>query len=826
MELTEPLPFITLTDDDCFEISRDAAEYLRSLEGEVSIVAIAGLYRTGKSYLLNQLLGRTTEHTMFGVGGTVNAMTKGIWIWGQPVDGSTRKTIVFMDTEGLGSAQRSQTQDTRIFALALLLSSFFIYNSRGVIDANAIEDLSLVVNLTKYIHVSAASLDQPANSSALADFFPSFLWVVRDFTLQLEENGHAISSKEYLEKALKPQPGTSDDTVHKNQVRNLLSNFFPARDCITMVRPLNDEALLRELPKQPFESLREEFRTQLTMLKQRVFSDLQPKKLMAKPLNGAMLVTLAQNYVDAFNSGAAPVISSAWDRVVQAQSEELLDAAKRTFETKFPLKWTSVLTEAALLDQFRAAQAAAVESLHATAVAPDTVPINLPLLHDYVATKLRAAWDLNDKLAKQHLITVLQELYAPITAQAWQPLDKDATFDQVVDALRKKLDGFDTLLKRFITSYLERTGGMPLQHSMLCSFLAEKVAYATSRPHWLSIAGPLDDSGAGQRIVWDLFLNLVGVMMLLPGHHFVQNSIGGFKRVDASAGNACASCFFGWSTLVDPDVLLQVMDGVVNWGTLVTVLFRQQDSAMQVLSVAVGRVITLRGSAQEMLQQQKDTFERALQAITDRLQEEKLALRADIDHKDGEIKRTLMQIDRIGALHTEVLDRLNDELKVAKEELKAADALVDAVRREQDSVAQDTAKQRLENERRQHAKEQELLHGHHQLLQKVVDLERALGDQQSEHLTAVFKMEQTCQAHVRRVVEDCDDAAAELKAHTIHDIRQLKTKQEGELRALTTELDDRQAVLTAMQERLEMQRRVNMSAASAKRSTKEDCVVS
>ncbi|RHY20056.1 hypothetical protein DYB25_003776 [Aphanomyces astaci] len=744
MDLNEPLPFITLTDDDCFAISPKASEYLRSLEGEVSIVAIAGLYRTGKSYLLNQLLGRTTEHTMFGVGGTVNAMTKGIWIWGQPVgDAHGKKTIVFMDTEGLGSAQRSQTQDTRIFALALLLSSFFIYNSRGVIDANAIDDLSLVVNLTKYIQVSA---NPSSSSSSLADFFPSFLWVVRDFTLQLEESGRAISSKEYLENALKPAQGTSDDTVHKNQVRNLLTNFFPARDCITMVRPLNDEALLRDLPKQPFESLRSEFRTQLAALKTRVFTELQPKTLMSKPLNGAMLVTLAQNYVDAFNSGAAPVISSAWDRVVQAQSEQLLDAAKRAFDASLPMPWTSVLTDDQLAEVFRAAETKAIDALHATAVAPDTVPLNLPLLHDWLEAKRRAAWESNDKLAKQHLIKELQELYAPITAQVWTPMDA-SSYDVVIDALRAKLDGFDHLLKRFIAEYLDRTHGLPSQHLMLCSFLAEKV-----------------------------------------------------------------------------------MDGVVNWGTLVTVLFRQQDSNMQKsISSSRQKVKAVEGrakAAQEMLQQQKDTFERALQGVTDRLAEDKLNLRADMDHKDGEIKRTLMQIDRIGALHTEVLDGLMDELKTAKEELKAADAMVDAARREQDTVAQDSAKQRLENERRQHAKEQALLEGHHQLLQNVVTLERALGDQQAEHMTAVFKMEQTCHATVRREIDACDQVAAELKAHTIADIRHLKTKQEGELRALTTELDDRQAVLSAMQERLEMQRRVGMTPAAKRGGGKDDCIVS
>jgi hypothetical protein len=35
--------------------------------------------------------------------------------------------LLILDTEGLGSTDRSATYDARIFAMALLLSSFFMY---------------------------------------------------------------------------------------------------------------------------------------------------------------------------------------------------------------------------------------------------------------------------------------------------------------------------------------------------------------------------------------------------------------------------------------------------------------------------------------------------------------------------------------------------------------------------------------------------------------------------------------------------------------------------------------------------------------------------
>ncbi len=69
------------------------------------------------------------------------------------VGGSDHLNVLFLDTEGLGSTIRGSTYDCRIFALSLLLSSYFVYNSLGVIDGDAISRLGLVVNLTKHIQV-------------------------------------------------------------------------------------------------------------------------------------------------------------------------------------------------------------------------------------------------------------------------------------------------------------------------------------------------------------------------------------------------------------------------------------------------------------------------------------------------------------------------------------------------------------------------------------------------------------------------------------------------------------------------------------------------
>ncbi len=88
----------------------------------------------------------------FKVSPTVNACTKGLWIWKKVIYSDQNQIpMIVIDTEGLGAYDEDENHDAKIFLLALLLSSLIIYNSVGTIDENALNNLSLVINLSKKI---------------------------------------------------------------------------------------------------------------------------------------------------------------------------------------------------------------------------------------------------------------------------------------------------------------------------------------------------------------------------------------------------------------------------------------------------------------------------------------------------------------------------------------------------------------------------------------------------------------------------------------------------------------------------------------------------
>ena len=321
--IPKALPFV-IFENGKFIIPEEAKQLLSDKSfTNIGIISLVGKYRTGKSFLLNRVLLNKQHNKGFGVGPTFRPCTKGIWIWSEPImisNSNCSKTFpcFLIDTEGLGAYIEEINHDTKIFLIAIIISSLFIYNSFGALDEISLTSLSLVLNLSETIKIK--SLTHKDTEEELAEYFPALLWLLRDFSLKLEDiNGNAITEKEYLEKALEDVSGNNEIIQEKNRVRKLIRTYFPERDCFTMVRPVEKEIDLQNLENLPNEELREEFLEQAENFRNKILNITCPKTFRKRLLNGSMLVELVQNILDAINSGCIPVIENTWKYVVQSE---------------------------------------------------------------------------------------------------------------------------------------------------------------------------------------------------------------------------------------------------------------------------------------------------------------------------------------------------------------------------------------------------------------------------------------------------------------------------------------------------------------------------
>ena len=352
-------PFVRLGEAGKWEIQPEGAQLLQRIEAPIVVVAVAGLYRTGKSFFLNTLAGNTAARAKAGfrVGSTTESCTRGIDVCVPDGDAGQcgRGSLVLLDTEGLASMEQDEAYDAQVFALSLLLSSYFVLNSMGVIDEAAVDRLYLIGELSKHISVSAAAAEGPAGggggAAELASFFPPFLWLLRDFVVDMRDaDGQPLAPDAYMERALEPRPSTARRAAERNETRAAIRDLFPSRSCATLarqaeaagglwsaslharsceqVRPAAEEADVRRAIGLEASQLRPQFVEGMSALKQRILGTAPPKALLGEPLDGSMLVALARQYTAAMNTeGVVPSIRGAWESVVEERCRAAADGA-------------------------------------------------------------------------------------------------------------------------------------------------------------------------------------------------------------------------------------------------------------------------------------------------------------------------------------------------------------------------------------------------------------------------------------------------------------------------------------------------------------------
>ncbi|XP_043856553.1 guanylate-binding protein 1-like isoform X2 [Dromiciops gliroides] len=249
-------------------------------------------------------------------------------MWCVPHPKKPNHTLVLLDTEGLGDVEKGDNKnDTWIFALAVLLSSTFVYNSMGTINQQAMDQLHYVTELTDKIKAkSSPKTKQMNDSTEFASLFPDFVWTVRDFILDLEINGQPITSDQYLEIALKLNKGTSDEA------RLCIQKFFLNRKCFVFAPPAPRKKL-KYLEKLHDDELDEDFVESTKNFCDYIFSNAKAKTLSGGGVvTGPRLGHLVLTYVKAITNGDIPCIENAVLALAELENSAAVQRAITLYE--------------------------------------------------------------------------------------------------------------------------------------------------------------------------------------------------------------------------------------------------------------------------------------------------------------------------------------------------------------------------------------------------------------------------------------------------------------------------------------------------------------
>ncbi|PIA31588.1 hypothetical protein AQUCO_04900111v1 [Aquilegia coerulea] len=279
-------------------LSREGLEAIERITTPIAAVAVIGPYRSGKSFLLNQLLSLSC-YEGFGVGHMRDTKTKGIWVWGTPIklmiDG-VETSVLYLDTEGFESVGKSNVYDDRIFALAAVMSSVLIYNLPETIREADISRLSFAVELAEEFYGRVKGQDVAFEPAKL-------LWLIQRDFLQ----GKTV--QEMVDEALQRVPNADGDRNidQVNQIRESLAIMGDNSTAFSLPQPHLQRTKLCDMSDGELDPIYVKKRDQL---KELVAAIIRPKVVQGKSLNGKEFVSFLEKILEALNKGEIPSTGS------------------------------------------------------------------------------------------------------------------------------------------------------------------------------------------------------------------------------------------------------------------------------------------------------------------------------------------------------------------------------------------------------------------------------------------------------------------------------------------------------------------------------------
>ena len=287
----EPIQLV-ISSDGVLETTSEAINILTALKKEkLCILSINGPTSTGKSALANVIIEKESQ------GFKVGEKTEGIWLWGKPIPLENGVKLLILDCQGLTNSE-NDTISHKLFILNVLLSTCIVYNTKGELTEDIINDFGYFTDLSEKVNIG--DNDNKINKiEKLNEYFPELIFI------------NDILAKENIK-----------DLIEKNPIYEKLSKLFEEIDYFNI--------------KNAKEFI------------DKIKTDKNYKELNNHIIDGDFLFGLLQNYIDFMNNGELPEINSALENVLLSkaknESDFILDDYKNFFSKKleYPMSITAI----------------------------------------------------------------------------------------------------------------------------------------------------------------------------------------------------------------------------------------------------------------------------------------------------------------------------------------------------------------------------------------------------------------------------------------------------------------------------------------------------
>ncbi|KAL5988798.1 hypothetical protein ACLOJK_026900 [Asimina triloba] len=350
-------------------LSQEGLKAIERITTPIAAIAVIGPYRSGKSFLLNQLLSLSCYEVTLKI-------VKGIWVWGTPIElviNGVKTSVLYLDTEGFESVGKSNVYDDRIFALATVMSSVLIYNLPETGQDVAFEPAKLLW-LIQRDFLQGKSVQEMVNGALQR--VPNYdgdrnidqINQIRESLAIMGDNSTAFSLPQKLMTMvlilvvlflINAISGATD----RSPQASLLRFFVGLRKVITRVASLICGHLKKVAerwrpvvlmdghfnPKEKSLPCFGERRTKLCdlidgdldpmyikkreQLKDLVASIVHPKIVQGKPLNGKEFVSFLEQILDALNKGEIPSTGS----LVEVFNKAILERCLKLYNQRMEM---------------------------------------------------------------------------------------------------------------------------------------------------------------------------------------------------------------------------------------------------------------------------------------------------------------------------------------------------------------------------------------------------------------------------------------------------------------------------------------------------------